>query len=100
MSALPDRRALLRAGTILAGLGALAPRPAGAFRLLPEQDYRAVIDGACGADPRHDELMRQIRRVLGPGTDEAEVRRTASALDCPWCGCRIFASSTESGVPR
>jgi hypothetical protein len=100
MTAFRRRRALLKAGTALAGIGVMAPRAAGAFRLLPEQDYSAIIGAACGADPRHDGLMEEIRRVLGPGTDDAAVRRTAAALDCPWCGCRIYAPSGEAGGAR
>jgi len=89
----PARRALLgRAALAAAGL-ALAPSAALAFRLESADDYRGLVDNACGAETEtHRALLAEVEQQLGMKLSEEEAQEIIGQLSCPSCGCTLLAA--------
>ncbi|UEM22623.1 hypothetical protein JL100_007705 [Skermanella mucosa] len=81
--------------TFAAGLAIAGP--AGAFQLLPAEDYAGVIEDSCGAANRlHRAMVTEVERQLGVSLDDAQARRMIEAIQCPNCGCSILKGFAEA----
>ncbi len=95
----PTRRHVLAATAVSAGAAAL-PTAARAFSFSESNvATRELYENACGQRAFHDELIAEVRQVLGEKgyeASEAEVRAAVRSLSCPVCGCPLTAALPDS----
>mgnify|MGYP006894105037 FL=1 len=93
------RRDVLRLSGALSAFaaGLAVAGPAGAFQLLPAEDYAGVIEDSCGAaNQLHRAMVAEVERQLGVSLDDTEARRMIEAIQCPNCGCSILKGFAEA----
>lgn len=87
---------------LFAAAPALAAGSAWAFRLeTTPTDVQEEIAAACGRRSFHDELRREVDRLLPP---ETRSKMAADAVDelgraatCPFCGCGVLPGKADHG---
>jgi len=89
-----SRRAFFRtlAATAVGGAaGALTAGEAAAFRLLPADDYAAMLENSCVADSQanHRQILDDVKKELGIDLTEEEAQKILAQMSCPFCGCNL-----------
>ncbi|CAK0776084.1 putative Twin-arginine translocation signal domain-containing protein [uncultured Gammaproteobacteria bacterium] len=73
----------------LGGVLVVAARPVAAFQTMPEGDYSALVEKACGATADHARQLEQTRDRLDTTLTREQVQTALQALRCPVCGCPL-----------
>lgn len=93
MAPVTQRRHILRAlgAAIAGGAAATLSGPAAAFRVIPADDMKGVLDEGCGATAYHRRLIDEA--VQASGVTLSDEQRTAllAQLSCPTCRCPLAA---------
>ncbi len=99
-SSAKSRRVFLRAAALAgAGVGAVAAGPALAFRLLPADDYAAMIENACTDETQvHAKILSDVQKELGIQLTEDEAQQVLKQMRCPFCGCNMLEAA-KSATP-
>lgn len=97
-----SRRAFLRAAALMgAGAGLFAAAPASAFRLLPADDYAAMIENGCLTEKQiHEKILADVQAQLGIKLSEEEAQKILDQMRCPFCGCNMLEASRSASVSQ
>ncbi len=76
---------------LLTGAGASAITP------LPQSDYGAVLDTACGLSADHRRQIAAVESALGVSLPDARVTEALRRTVCPSCGCPLVAPVAAPG---
>ena len=92
------RRHFLRlAAGVAAGTAGLAAGPAGAFRIVPSEDYAKIVENACGASTAHAKILADAEKSLGVKLGEPGAAAILAQVRCPICGCPVMPSVAPDG---
>lgn len=95
------RRDLLRGavGVAVAMATAGTAAPAAAVTPVATEDYRAVLDTACGPVGEHKRLIAERAAAAGLAADDPAIGRLLRGALCPICGCALLSDAARTDAP-
>ncbi|MFC5356593.1 hypothetical protein [Azospirillum himalayense] len=87
----PQRRHILRALAAVAvgGGAATLSGPAAAFRVIPNDDLKGVLDEGCCATAYHRRMIDEAVQAAGVSLTEEQRNTLLSQMSCPTCRCPL-----------
>lgn len=86
-----QRRHILRALAAVAvgGGAATLSGPAAAFRVIPNDDLKGVLDEGCGATAYHRRMIDEAVQAADVSLTDEQRTKLLSQLSCPTCRCPL-----------